>query len=156
MNKARALSRFQHMSEVFPDLNVLRGLSTEGAKAVWEFLTLAVFIDGHCSEWEETAMQMIGAMMPNLPHDTTVSAPKAAITGRERRKKLQQLARTLGEDQREAAFKMLCVLSTIDELDLDEIDFVDEAAAAFGIDKDLSEHMLRSSWESCRAHYYAA
>ncbi len=159
MNQAKAINRFEYMAEVFPDIGVLRGYTTEQSAALWDLMCIAVFIDDTCSDWEATAIQRIGMMMPNLPQDHEVK-PVKVYSGKDirtQRKVLRLLSKKLGDDSsREAAFKMLCVLSTIDELELEEIDFLDEVAQAFGIDTELSEHMIRSSWETCRAHTYAA
>lgn len=162
MNQARAINRFEYMAQVFPDVGVLRGLSEDSARALWDFMCLAVFVDDTCTDWEATAIQRIGMMMPNLPQDYRKVAPineamKAKGDPKAQRKLMTKLATRIGgEPQREAAFKMLCILSTIDELDLEEIDFIDVAAQTLGLDKDMGEHILRSSWETCRAHYYAA
>lgn len=160
MNQARAINRFEYMAEVFPDIGILRKFSSEQACALWDFMCLAVFVDETCSDWEATAIQRIGLMMPNLPNDHNKVKPIKAYMGqdiRTQRKVMRELSKKIGDESaREATFKMLCVLSTIDELELEEIDFLDEAARALEIEPDMSEHFLRSSWETCRAHYYAA
>ena len=162
MNQAREINRFEYMATVYPDLATLRALSASSAEAVWELLCMAVFIDGECSEWEAVAIQRIGMMMPNLAQTSRQVAPSASAlaAGQDRRatkRYLSELSARLGDEaQREAAYKMLCLLSTIDELELEEIDFLERCAEALGIDRDMAEHMLRSSWETCRAHYYAA
>ena len=150
-----------HFKDVHPNWHVIENLETEQARATFDLLLMAAFINDELTPEESGVLDEEWKRLPfiDLPESNEQFTQKIL----DKHDHLNQIARNPkmfdgfmddieaaidDEDVQFAVFRLLAITMASDGFDEAELDFCYAIGARFGLERDTIDDTIRSIWET--------